>query len=65
MSINTRREETEKSEPGSCQWCPVPGQEAMGTNWHPGTPSEHQKHSCTVWVTEQWHRLPRGCGSFP
>ena len=23
----------EEAEPGSCQWCPVPVSEAMGTNW--------------------------------
>ena len=25
-------------------------------------PSDHQKHFCAVQVTEQWHRLHRGCG---
>ena len=49
-------------EPGSLQWCPVSGQEAMGTNWHTGAPTEHQEHSCAVQVTEQQHRLSRDCG---
>jgi len=35
----------------------------MGTNWHMGALSEHQEHSCAVQVTEQQHRLPRGCGA--
>ena len=40
----------------------MPGQEAMGTNWHTGALSELQEHSCAVQVTEQQHRLPRGSG---
>lgn len=41
-----------------CQWCPVPGPEAMNTRWHTGgslwTPG-------APWMTEHWHRLPTGC----
>ena len=25
-----------RTEPGSSQWCPVPGQETVGTNWNTG-----------------------------
>ena len=32
MSINTCREGAKGTEPGSFQWCPVTGPEAMGTN---------------------------------
>ena len=31
--VNTWREGAKRTEPGSFQWCPVTGQEAMGTNW--------------------------------
>lgn len=27
-----------------------------------GAPSEHRAALCDVWVTECWHRLPRGRG---
>lgn len=33
-AINIWREGGKKMQPGSPQWCPVPGQEAMGTSWH-------------------------------
>ena len=36
MSINSWREGEKRMEPSSFQWCPVPGQEAVGTNWHTG-----------------------------
>jgi len=62
VCINTWREGTKRTHPGSSLWGPVLGQEAMGTNWHTGAPSEHQEHSCAVQVTEQQHGLPRGCG---
>lgn len=35
MSIKIRTEGA-KTEPGSSQCCPVPGQEALGTNWSTG-----------------------------
>lgn len=34
MPIDTCREDAKGMEPGSVRWCPVPGQEAMGTNKH-------------------------------
>jgi len=34
--INIWREGIKGTEPGSLLWCPVPGQEAMGTNWNTG-----------------------------
>lgn len=49
-------------EPSSVQRCPALEQEAMGTVWSTGTPSEHRAALCAVWVTECWHRLPRGHG---
>ena len=36
MYVNTWREGAKKTEPGSFQWCPVPGPVAMGTNWNTG-----------------------------
>jgi len=35
-SINTWREKAKTLETGFAQWFPLPGQEAMGTNWHAG-----------------------------
>ena len=35
-ALNTWREGAKKTEPASLQWCPVTGQEAMGTNWNTG-----------------------------
>ena len=32
--INTWRESAKKTEPGCFQWCPVTGEEAVGTNWN-------------------------------
>ena len=37
ISINAWRESTQGIEPGSCQWCPVPEQEPMGTIWNTGS----------------------------
>jgi len=37
VSVNTRRQGAVRMEPGSAQWCPVLGQEAVGTNWHTGS----------------------------
>lgn len=34
MPIDTCREDAKGMEPGSVWWCPVPGQEAVGTNEH-------------------------------
>lgn len=50
MPIDTWRESTKRVEPGSFQWPPVPGQEAVNTNQSPGAPSEH---CCAVpcWLT--------------
>jgi len=31
ICVNSFREGAERTEPGSCQWCPVTGPEAMGT----------------------------------
>ena len=50
------------TQPGFFQWCPVPGQEAVGTNGSTGAPSEHQAALPCFVVPEHWHRLPRGCG---
>lgn len=36
MCINTWQEGAKNIEPSSFQQCPVPGQEAMGTNWNEG-----------------------------
>lgn len=36
LSINTWKKDS-KMEPGSFQWCPVPGQEEMSTNWSTGS----------------------------
>jgi len=30
------KESAERTEPGSCQWCPAPGPETLGTNWSTG-----------------------------
>ena len=37
MTIDTCRESAKRVEPDSFQLCPVPGQEAMGTNWNTGS----------------------------
>lgn len=43
------------------QLCPVPRQEAKGTEIQEGL-YEHQEHFRAVWVMEHWHKLPRDCG---
>jgi len=47
------------------QHCPVPGQEAVGTNWSTGgslwTLGRTAVLCCAVQVLKHWHRLPRGC----
>jgi len=44
-------------EPGSFQWCPARGSEAMRTNSR--FPLNIRKHFYTVSMTEHWYRLPR------
>jgi len=36
IDISTQREGANRMEPGSFQWCPVTGPEAMGPNWNTG-----------------------------
>lgn len=36
MSIHTRKEGAKEIEPGSFQWCPLPGQDAIGTDGNTG-----------------------------
>lgn len=56
--INTWREGGKKMQPGSPQWCPVSGQEAMGTSWHTEA-SPWKPGSTSVQVAERW-RSPWG-----
>lgn len=59
MSINTWREGTKRTEPGSFQWCPMQGQKTMGSS------QNREDTLFTVIFTEHWHSLPRGAGECP
>lgn len=58
MSINTWDEGAKRTEPGSLQWCPVKGSEAMGTTWKTGDSLSMLGNSFSLWA-EHCHRLPR------
>ena len=45
--------------PGSFQWCLVPEQGAMGTNWNTEVPREREKEQLYCEGEEHWSRLPR------
>lgn len=49
----------------SPQWCPVPGQEAVGTNWKAGASLWMPGSASVLCRCCRWHRLPGGCGSPP
>ena len=40
-----------RTEPGSLQWCPMPGHKLE----HGRFPLNTRQHFCAVWVAEQWH----------
>jgi len=55
MSINTWRKGAMRAEPGSCQWYPVPRQEAVGRNWHTQMfPQNIKKKFIPVQVMKHW-----------
>ena len=62
MYIHTYREGAKKVEPGSFQWCPVTGQEAMDTNWNKAGFFWTSRNIFTIRVTEHWNTLPRETG---
>jgi len=48
------------------QWCPVTGQEAMGTNWNTGNSIKILKKSFfTVRMVKHWIVLPREVVLYP
>ena len=51
--------DTKRTEPGSFQWCPMTGPEAVGTNWNTGGSLWTSRNFLTVSVIEHWHRLPK------
>lgn len=52
MHTNTWGEGEERRGPGSFQWCPVPGQEAMGTSWNTGVVVWTSGNTLLLW--ERW-----------
>ena len=49
MYINTWREGAKRMEPGSFQWCPVTGLQAMGTNWNTGGSLQTSGNTFSLW----------------
>lgn len=49
----------EKKEPGSFQWYPLPGEEAMGTNWNKRSYLNMRKNICSGALTGV---AQKGCG---
>ena len=70
VSMNTWREGAMRTKPGSCQWRPVPGQEAVDTKWNTGgslwTP-ENTSVLCTGSGCPEslWGLLPRDLHKSP
>ena len=59
--INSWRQGAKTMEQGSFQWCPVTGQEPVGTHWNTGGSLWTSGNTFfTVRVTKRWHRLARG-----
>lgn len=58
-------EGAKKTEPDCSQWCPVSGQETVGTNWNTGGPSEHQEMLYLCGGSQTLEQVAKmGCGVF-
>lgn len=56
--VITHRKGTERTEPVSSQWCPVPEKEMLGTNWNAGGSDWTSRSSSVQWG---WPSTGAGC----
>lgn len=56
--LNNWREGAKRTDPGSFQWCSVPGQEATGTNWKTEGSLQPSGSTSVLW---EWQSTSTGC----